>query len=101
MKFPNQYISKFTDSFLKKQDKFQALKEIGNKKSVPQQILKCKDRLTEEFKFWIRKPESELKINKLADIERDIKLIKKLEPQTTFSVDDVDKVGKIKNKYGL
>jgi hypothetical protein len=101
MKFNSQYISKFTDSLLKKQDKFQSLKELGNKKAIPQQIQKCKERLTEEFKFWMRKPESQLKINKLGDIERDIKLIKKLESQNTFSVDDVSKVGSIKNKYGL
>jgi hypothetical protein len=101
MKFNSQYISKFTDSFLKKQDKFQSLKDLGNKKAVPQQILKCKDRLTEEYKFWIRKPDSELKINKLADIERDIKQIKTLEPQTAFSVEDVNKVERIKSKYGL
>lgn len=101
MKFPNHYISKFTDSFLKKQDKFQALKDLGNKKSIPQQIQKCKDRLTEEYKFWVRKPESQLKINKLGDIERDIKLIKRLEPKTTFTVEDVDKVEAIRTKYGL
>ena len=101
MKFPNHYISKFTDSFLKKQDKFQALKDLGNKKSIPQQIIKCKERLTEEYKFWVKKPDSQLKINKLGDIERNIKEIKKLEHKETFSVEDVNKVQSIKNKYGL
>lgn len=101
MKFSKDYISKFTDSFLKKQDKFQSLKEIGNKKSIPQQIVKCKERLTEEYKFWVKKPDSQLKINKLVDIERDIKVIKKLEFKETFLVEDVNKVQSIRNKYGL
>jgi hypothetical protein len=34
-------------------------------------------------------------------VERDIKEIKKLEPKGTFSVEDVNKVQNIKNKYGL
>lgn len=101
MNFKNNYISKFTDSLLKKQDQFQALKELGNKKSIPQQIIKCKERLTEEYKFWMRKPDSILRTNKLSDIERDISTIRKLESQTIFSTLDVDRVGSIRSKYGL
>ena len=101
MNLKNNYISKFTDSFLKKQDKFQALKDLGNKKSIPQQIVKCKERLTEEYKFWMRKPDSTLRINKLSDIERDISVVRKLESQEKYSTLDIDRLNSVRDKYGL
>lgn len=101
MKFNPQFISKFTDSLLKKQDSFQALKDLGNKKSIPQQLLKCKERLTEEFKFWMKKSDTTLRTNKLSDIERDISTIRKLESQEKFTTLDIDRLNSIKSKYGL
>jgi hypothetical protein len=101
MNLKNNYISKFTDSFLKKQDKFQALKDLGNKKSIPHQVGKCKERLTEEYKFWMRKPDTALRTNKLSDIERDISVIRKLESQEKFSTLDIDRLNLIAGKYGL
>jgi hypothetical protein len=101
MKFPNQYISKFTDSFLKKQDKFQALKELGNKKSIPHQLEKTKNKLTEEYKFWMNKKDNPVKTSKLAAIERDIKQIKRLESMQTYGVADIKLFSDIVAKYGL
>lgn len=101
MKFSKDYISKFTDSFLKKQDKFQALKEIGNKKSIPYQINKCKERLSEDYKFWITKNDSDLKTNKLSSIQRTISLIRKLETKTTYTVEDVKILNEVIERYGL
>jgi len=101
MKFSNQYISKFTDSFLKKQDKFQSLKELGNKKSIPYQIDRCKERLSEDYKFWMVKQDSELKTNKLASIQRVINSIKKLESKTTYSPEDIKILNDIVERYRL
>lgn len=101
MNLKNQYISKFTDSLVKKYDNFQALKDLGNKKSIPATVTKCKDRLTEEYKFWLKKSDSSIRDNKLQDIKRDITKIKKLESQTKFSVPDIDTLEVIKAKYGL
>lgn len=101
MSLPNKFISKFTDSLLNKQNKFQALKELGNKKSIPIQIQKCKTRLTEEYKFWMNKNSSDVRTSKLAAIERDVKQIKKLETLEVYSVADVKLLNDIKEKYGL
>lgn len=101
MKFSSNYLSKFTDTFVKKVDKFQALKELGNKKSTPIQIANCKARLTEEYKFWIRKVDNSLKENKLVDIQRDINIIRKLESKETFTIAEISQIQVIKEKYGL
>jgi len=101
MKFNSQYISRFTDSLLKKQEKFEALKELGNNKSIPYQINKCKVKLTEEYKFWLSKSTNMLRANKLADVSRDIDRIKRVEGLKTYRVEDIKLIKEIVEKYGI
>ena len=100
MNFKNKGLSSFTDKFLEKQDKFQKLKDLGNKKSVPYQIKNCRDRLQKELAFWIQK-DLEGKEKRLESIQDDLIFIGNLEKTPNPSQRDKERLFSIRDKYSL
>lgn len=101
MSFKNKGLTSFTDDLLGKQDKFQKLKELGNKKSVPFQLKKCREALLKDQKFWEVKQDSELKENKLLAIRRDLTVIDRMESTHSIDPEDKKKLFSIVAKYNL
>ena len=97
MKYDSQALSKLADKLLGSKDKFERLKEIGNRQNYPHKLEKLKDRLNEEFRFWMSKGPS----NRLNDIEKDIKLVAGLLNRNQFSQEEKVRINELVQKYPI
>ena len=97
MKYDSQALSKLADKLLGSKDKFEKLKEIGNKQNYPHKVQKLKDRLNEEFRFWMAKGPS----NRLNDIEKDIKQVAGLLNKNEFSQEEKARINELVQKYPI
>jgi hypothetical protein len=90
-------LQKISSTWLKQLEKADELKKIGNKKNYKHKVDKLKERLTEEFKFWVGKGSSA----KLNDIQRDVKLIASLQNKTIFTPAEEVKIDQLVKKYPI
>lgn len=97
MKYDSQALSKLADKLLGGKDKFEKLKEIGNRQNYPHKVQKLKDRLNEEFRFWMAKGPS----NRLNDIEKDIKQVVGLLNKNEFSQEEKVRINELVQKYPI
>lgn len=97
MKYDSQALSKLADKLLGGKDKFEKLKEIGNRQNYPHKVQKLKDRLNEEFRFWMAKGPS----NRLNDIERDIKQVAGLLTKDQFTQQEKARIDELVQKYPI
>lgn len=97
MKYDSEALSKLADKLLGSKDKFEKLKEIGNRQNYSHKVQKLKDRLNEEFRFWMAKGPS----NRLNDIERDIKQVAGLLNKNEFSQEEKVRINELVQKYPI
>ena len=97
MKYDSQALSRLADKLLGSKDKFEKLKEIGNRNNYPLKVQKLKERLTEELKFWMAKGPS----NRLADIEKDIKYISSIQNKNNFTQEEKLKINELTKKHPI
>ncbi len=90
-------LHKVSSKLLRNIEKADELKKLANKKNYPHKINKLKERLTEEYKFWIGKGSSA----KLDDIQRDVKLIASLQNKTTFTPVEEARIDQLVKKYPI
>ena len=97
MKYDSQAISRLADRLLYKKDRFEKLKEIGNRGNYTYKVQKLKQRLTEELRFWAAKGPS----NMLSDIESDIKYISTLLNKTEFTAKEKKRIDELVQKHPI
>jgi len=97
MKYDSQAVSKLADKLLHGKNRFEKLKEIGNRQNYQHKVQKLKQRLTEELKFWMVKGPS----NTLTDIERDIKYLTPLLNNTEFTPQEKQKIDELVQKHPI
>lgn len=97
----SNFLDKLASKWLKKQDRFQALKEIGQRGDWKAMAMKCHDRLSKEYKFWIMKADTVGRNSKLKDIAKDVAFINKIETKLEISTEERQKLGELIKKYGL
>ena len=68
----NKSLSRIADDLVGRADKFQALRDIANRRNYPHKIKQLHTRISEEFDFWNKKEPSA----KLLDLQRDLNFIK-------------------------
>lgn len=86
-----------SDKMLDDLDKFEKLKKIANKNNYPYKVGKLKERLANEFKFWMTKGPSA----KLTDIERDIKFIASQLDKSVIGASDKLRIDTLVEKYPI
>lgn len=97
MKYDSQALSRFADRLLYKKDRFEKLKELGNRGNYPLKVKKLKQRLTEELRFWVAKGPS----NMLSDIESDIKYISTLLNKTDYTAKEKQRIDELVQKHPI
>jgi hypothetical protein len=97
MKYDSQALSKLADKLLGSKDKFEKLKEIGNRQNYPHKVQKLKERLSEEFRFWMSKGPS----NRLNNIEKDIKQLAGFLERNQFNQQEKAKIDQLVQKYPI
>ena len=90
-------LQKISNTWLKNLGKADELKKIANKKNYIYKVGKLKERLTEEFKFWVSKGSSA----KLDDIQRDVKYVASLQNKTTFTHTEELRIEQLVKKYPI
>lgn len=97
MKYDSQALSRLADRLIYKKDRFEKLKEIGNRGNYSLKVTKLKQRLTEELRFWIAKGPS----NRLTDIENDIKFVSTLLEKTEFTAKEKSRIDELVQKHPI
>lgn len=90
-------LEKSSNKLLRDLEKAKALKKFAVKTNYEYKITKLKERLTEEFKFWMSKGPSP----RLSDIERDIKIVSSLQSKTSFTTEEKTKINLLTAKYPI
>lgn len=88
-------LSRTADSYVKRLEQAQKLKEIANRSNYPHKVLVLYRKLKEEYDFWERKqnPSKE----KLEDLYRDLNFIA---PQVNSFPTDKSRIDLLMTKYG-
>jgi hypothetical protein len=97
MRYNSEALSRLADKLLNGKGSYDKLKEIGNKRNYPYKVQKLKQRLTEEYKFWVAKGSG----NRLQDVEKDVKYISSMLDKDTFSKEDKAKIDQLTQKYPI
>lgn len=97
MKYDSQALSRLADKLLYGKDRFEKLKEIGNRGNYSLKVQKLKQRLSEELKFWMAKGPS----NRLTDIENDIKYISSLLSKTDYTSREKKRIDELVQKHPI
>lgn len=95
------FLDKMAGKWLKGQDRYQALKKLGEKRDWRAQVKKCHERLSEEYKFWTVKSNSPARNAKLEDLSRDIKFIKSIEQKEALLSVESKRLQELVTKYNL
>lgn len=90
-------LEKSSNKILKDLEKAKELKKLANKTNYEHKVKKLKERLTEEFKFWMSKGPSP----RLNDIEKDVKIVASLQGKTTFTTEEKTKINLLTAKYPI
>lgn len=93
----SEALSRIADKLLNNRSAFDKLREIGNRVNYPYKVQKLKQRLTEEYKFWLAKGSS----NRLSDIERDVKFISNMLSKESYSEQEKDRIDQLVEKYPI
>lgn len=90
----NKNLSRIADDLVERADKFQALRDIANRKNYPVQIKQLTLKIQEQYDFWVKKPSS----SRLIDLERDLNFIK-----TQLEATEINKVriDELSTKYNI
>ena len=75
-------------------NKFEQLKELGNRKNYPNKLIKLEERLSSEIALWKRKGPSA----KLTDLQKDLDFVEKQKNELFF---DKEKIDLLANKYSI
>lgn len=88
-------LSRTADSYVKRLEQAQKLREIANRSNYPHKVLVLYKKIKEECEFWEQKqnPSPE----KLEDLHRDFNFIA---PQVNATPTDKDRIDMLMNKYG-
>lgn len=79
---------------LNEYNKFDQLRELGNRKNYPNKLRKLEERLTEDISFWERKGPSA----RLDDLTKDMKFVQLQLEQTVY---DKERIDLLTNKYSI
>jgi hypothetical protein len=101
MNLKGNFLDKLAGKWLKKQDKFQALKEIGQRGDWKAKAKKCHDKLSVEYKFWIMKADSSGRNLRLKDIVQDVAFVNSIETKSEISSRELQRLDEMMQKYGL
>lgn len=97
MKYDSQALTRLADRLLYGKDRFEKLKELGNRGDYTHKVKKLKQRLTEELRFWVAKGPSP----RLADIENDIKYISSLLTKEDFTTKEKRRIDELVQKHPI
>lgn len=97
MKYNSNALSKLADDLLGKKSSYDKLKEIGNRSNYSHKIQKLKERLTDEYKFWLPKGAS----NRLTDLEKDIAFLKTVQDKKELANEDKIRINQLVEKYPI
>ena len=84
----NKNLSRIADDLVGRADKFQALRDIANRKNYPHKIKQLHTRISEEFEFWNKKDPSA----KLLDLKKDRIFIESQLTETNLNKVRVDEL---------
>ena len=97
--------SKFLDGlatkWLSRHEQIDNLKKIAQKKDWKVSVEKCHDRITEQYKFWVRKSDSIERERRLRDLEKDVKFIKSIQGRGEITGTEKERLHLLVNKYGI
>lgn len=97
----SNFLDKMAGKWLSNQDRYQALKKLGERRDWKSQVKKCHERLSEEYKFWTVKSASPARNAKLEDLSRDIKFIKVVEQKESLTAAEKKRLQEVVTKYNL
>lgn len=97
----SNFLDKLASKWLKKQDQFKALKEIGQRGDWKVMAAKCHAKLSIEYKFWILKADTAFRNTKLEDLTKDVAFINKVETKTNITLEERQKLEELVKKYNL
>ena len=97
----HKFLDRLAAGWLKKQDTFNELKKLGERKDWKAQVKKCHEKLSTEYKFWLTKTTSPGKRVRLEDLSVDIAFIKKLEGKDTITSAEQKRLKELVQKYGI
>jgi hypothetical protein len=84
----NKNLSRIADDLVGRADKFQALRDIANRKNYPHKIKQLHIRISEEFEFWNKKDPSA----KLLDLKKDCIFIESQLTETNLNKVRIDEL---------
>lgn len=87
-------LDKAATRLLKDHNKFDQLKEFGNRKNYPSKLKKLEERLTSELELWQRKGASA----RLSDLQKDMSFVAKQQKELFFDKEKIDLLAK---KYSI
>jgi hypothetical protein len=101
MKFKSLFLDSVASKWIKKKDQADALKAIGNRVDWKMGAIKCQNKITVEYKFWVMKDQSDVREARLRDLTKDVAFMNSIENKQNLTVEELYKLQQLKFKYGV